>query len=93
LGVHRARSLYPLLVGPDRHVRIPRGSGDRKRQLIVIRIHRLELKPVQCISRFTQDVDARSAAELAQEPKLTNSHSIRIEENSKRALVRTYDEG
>ncbi|HEV8455888.1 MAG TPA: hypothetical protein VGQ24_13390, partial [Gemmatimonadales bacterium] len=33
------------------------------------------------------------AADLAQEPKLTNSDSILIEEDSKRALVRTYDEG
>jgi hypothetical protein len=53
----------------------------------------LELKPVQCISHFTHDVDARPATDLAQEPKLTNSDSILIEEDSKGALVRTYDEG
>ena len=93
LGVHHARSLYPLPIRPNGHVGPPCSSRDRKRQLIVIRIHRLELKAVRCISRFTHDVDARPAADLAQEPKLTNSDSILIEEDSKRALVRTDYEG
>jgi hypothetical protein len=38
-------------------------------------------------------VDARPTADLAQQPKLTNSDSILIEQDSKLALVGTYDEG
>jgi len=46
---------------PVRHTGAPTGSGDRKRQLIVIRIHRLELKPIRRIRSDRMGYAARSS--------------------------------